>query len=125
MDFLALNSVDLRGSKVRALTPTFVPAGREKLLFIRELPTDIDLDTLSLADGLHRLVIRAEGKNGREGVEEVPFVAHDGAGIIVSGLRPTRYAAARCASRWMPSTPMIRLTRAAPRRARRSRNGCG
>ena len=54
----------------------------------RELPTDIDLDTLSLTDGPHRLVIRAEGQNGREGVEEIPFVVHNGPGIIVSGLRP-------------------------------------
>ncbi len=54
----------------------------------RELPTDIDLDTLSLRDGEHRLVIRAEGQNGPEGVEEIPFVVHNGPGIIVSGLRP-------------------------------------
>jgi hypothetical protein len=54
----------------------------------RELPTDIALDTLSLADGAHRLVIRAAGENGREGVEEVPFVVHNGPGVIVSGLRP-------------------------------------
>jgi hypothetical protein len=53
----------------------------------REPPTDIDLDTLSLADGAHRLVIRAAGQNGREGVEEIPFVVHNGPGIIVSGLR--------------------------------------
>jgi hypothetical protein len=55
----------------------------------RELPTDIDLDTLSFADGAHHLVIRAEGQNGREGVEEIPFVVHNGPGIIVSGLRPS------------------------------------
>jgi hypothetical protein len=54
----------------------------------RELPTDIALDTLTLTDGAHRLVIRAAGENGREGVEEVPFVVHNGPGIIVSGLRP-------------------------------------
>ncbi len=54
----------------------------------RELPTDIALDTLSLTDGAHRLVIRAEGQNGREGVEEIPFVVHNGPGISVSGLRP-------------------------------------
>jgi hypothetical protein len=53
----------------------------------RELPTDIALDTLSLADGAHRLVIRAEGQNGREGVEEIPFVVQNGPGISVSGLR--------------------------------------
>ncbi len=54
----------------------------------RELPTAIELDTLNLADGAHRLVIRAEGQNGQEGVEEIPFVVHNGPGIIVSGLRP-------------------------------------
>jgi hypothetical protein len=54
----------------------------------RELPTDITLDTLSLADGAHRLVIRAEDQNGREGIEEIPFVVHNGPGISVSGLRP-------------------------------------
>jgi hypothetical protein len=53
-----------------------------------ELPTDIALDTLSLSDGVHRLVIRAEGQNGREGVEEIPFVVQNGPGISVSGLRP-------------------------------------
>ncbi|HEY9513663.1 MAG TPA: cytochrome C [Rhodanobacter sp.] len=54
----------------------------------RELPTDITLDTRTLEDGPHRLVIRAEGQNGHEGVEEVPFVVHNGPGITVSGLRP-------------------------------------
>jgi len=54
----------------------------------RELPTDIALDTLSLSDGMHRMVIRAEGENGREGVEEIAFVVQNGPGISVSGLRP-------------------------------------
>jgi hypothetical protein len=54
----------------------------------RELPTDIALDTLSLTDGAHRLVIRAQGQNGRVGVEEIPFVVQNGPGINVSGLRP-------------------------------------
>ncbi|MGO9935385.1 MAG: cytochrome C [Steroidobacteraceae bacterium] len=54
----------------------------------RELPTDIALDTLSLTDGAHRLVIRADGQDGREGVEEIPFVVHNGPGIVVSGLLP-------------------------------------
>jgi hypothetical protein len=57
-------------------------------LIDRELPIDIALDTLSLIDGEHRLVVRAEGENGREGVEEIPFVVRNGPGIIVSGLRP-------------------------------------
>ena len=54
----------------------------------RELPSDIALDTLGLTDGVHRLVIRAEGQNGRVGVEEIPFVVQNGPGINVSGLRP-------------------------------------
>lgn len=52
------------------------------------LPTEIMLDTRSLSDGAHRLVIRAQGQNGREGVEEIPFKVHNGPGIVVSGLRP-------------------------------------
>ena len=58
-----------------------------KPLIDRELPIDIALDTLTLIDGAHRLVVRAEGENGREGVEEIPFVVRNGPGIIVSGLR--------------------------------------
>jgi hypothetical protein len=54
----------------------------------RELPADVALDTLTLVDGAHRLVFRTAGQDGREGVEEVPFVVHNGPGIIVSGLRP-------------------------------------
>jgi hypothetical protein len=54
----------------------------------RELPTDIALDTRSLTDGVHRMVIRAQGQNGREGVEEISFVVQNGPGISVSGLRP-------------------------------------
>jgi hypothetical protein len=57
-------------------------------LIDRELPIDIALDTLNLIDGTHRLVVRAEGENGRQGVEEIPFVVRNGPGIIVSGLRP-------------------------------------
>ena len=57
-------------------------------LIDRELPIDIALDTLSLIDGAHRLVVRAAGADGREGVEEIPFVVRNGPGIIVSGLRP-------------------------------------
>ena len=52
------------------------------------LPTDIALDTQSLTDGAHRLLIRARGQDGREGVEEIPFVVQNGPGIVVSGLRP-------------------------------------
>jgi hypothetical protein len=55
----------------------------------RELPTDVTLDTRSLEDGPHRLLIRAQGQNGREGIEEIPFQVRNGPGIIVSGLRPS------------------------------------
>lgn len=52
----------------------------------RELPTDVVLDTRGMTDGFHRLTIRAEDQNGREGVEEIPFHVRNGPGIIVSGL---------------------------------------
>jgi hypothetical protein len=54
----------------------------------RQLPAEVSLDTTSLADGPHRLVIFARGESGREGVEEIPFVVHNGPGIVISGLRP-------------------------------------
>ncbi len=54
----------------------------------QELPTEVSLDTADLTDGPHRLTILAQGESGREGVEEIPFVVHNGPGIIVSGLRP-------------------------------------
>jgi hypothetical protein len=54
----------------------------------RELPTDVILDTRSMADGPHRLTIRAEDQSGHEGVEEIPFQVRNGPGIIVSGLAP-------------------------------------
>ena len=54
----------------------------------QELPTEVSLDTTDLADGPHRLTILAQGESGREGIEEIPFVVHNGPGIIISGLRP-------------------------------------
>ena len=54
----------------------------------QELPTKVSIDTTDLTDGPHRLTILAQGESGREGVEEIPFVVHNGPGIIVSGLRP-------------------------------------
>lgn len=53
-----------------------------------ELPTALTLDTRKLTDGPHRLIVRAEGQNGAEGVEEIPFHVQNGPGILVSGLRP-------------------------------------
>ena len=59
-----------------------------KPIIDQELPTAVTLDTRSLEDGPHRLLIRAQGQSGSEGVEELPFQVHNGPGIIVSGLRP-------------------------------------
>lgn len=53
-----------------------------------ELPTAFELDTRTLDDGPHRLIIRAEDQGGAEGVEEIPFHVQNGPGILVSGLRP-------------------------------------
>ena len=53
-----------------------------------ELPTQLNLDTRKLSDGPHRLIVRAEGSNGAEGVEEIPFHVQNGPGIMVSGLKP-------------------------------------
>ena len=53
----------------------------------QELPADVALDTRTLPDGPHRLTIRAQGENGRDGVEEIPFHVQNGPGIIVSGLQ--------------------------------------
>jgi hypothetical protein len=54
----------------------------------QELPTNVSLDTTSLADGPHRLTILARGESGHEGFKEIPFVVHNGPGIVISGLRP-------------------------------------
>lgn len=53
-----------------------------------ELPTELSLDTRKLADGPHRLIVRAEDQGGTEGIEEIPFHVQNGPGILVSGLRP-------------------------------------
>jgi hypothetical protein len=52
------------------------------------LPTDVSLDTRTLEDGAHRLRICAQGQNGPEGAEEIPFQVHNGPGIVISGLQP-------------------------------------
>ena len=57
-------------------------------LIDHELPTTLTQDTRQLADGPHRLVIRAEDQSGAEGVEEIAFRVQNGPGILVSGLRP-------------------------------------
>jgi hypothetical protein len=52
------------------------------------LPLDLPLDTGRLADGPHRIVVKARDGAGREGFEEIPFNVHNGPGVVVSGLRP-------------------------------------
>lgn len=54
----------------------------------QELPATFDLDTKRLADGPHRLTVRAEDQRGIEGVEEIRFFVQNGPGIKVTGLRP-------------------------------------
>lgn len=61
--------------------------GETRPIIDRELPADVVLDTRNLEDGPHRLVIRAQGQDGSEGVEEIPFQVHNGPGITVAGLR--------------------------------------
>ena len=56
----------------------------------QKLPTDVSLDTRTLEDGPHRITIRAQDENGREGVEEIQFQVQNGPGIVVSGLSSAR-----------------------------------
>ena len=59
-----------------------------KPIIDQELPANVTLDTCTLEDGPHRLLIRAQGQSGSEGQEELAFQVHNGPGIVVSGLRP-------------------------------------
>ena len=43
--------------------------GNPQPLVDQELPSEVHLDTRSLEDGPHQLVIRAQDQDGREGVE--------------------------------------------------------
>jgi hypothetical protein len=54
----------------------------------QSLPADVRINTLDLADGPHRLIVRAVGQNGREGHEEIAFNVQNGPGVVVAGLRP-------------------------------------
>lgn len=60
--------------------------GSPQPIIDEELPSDITIDTRTLEDGPHRLVIRAEDQDGREGIEEIPFRVQNGPGITVAGL---------------------------------------
>lgn len=51
-----------------------------------EAPATLELDTEGLADGPHRLRVRALEDSGPVGVEEVPFTVRNGPGIVVVGL---------------------------------------
>jgi hypothetical protein len=61
--------------------------GNPEPIIDEELPANVSLDTHKLVDGPHRLVIRAEGRDGREGIEEIPFQVSNGPGIAIAGLR--------------------------------------
>jgi hypothetical protein len=52
------------------------------------LPANVQLDTATLSDGPHRLIVRARDWRGREGHEEIPFNVHNGPGVVISGLSP-------------------------------------
>src|SRR5215510_6440720 len=51
-----------------------------------EPPGTLELDTEGLADGPHRLRVRAIEDSGTVGVEEIPFTVRNGPGIAVVGL---------------------------------------
>src|SRR5262245_13127839 len=51
-----------------------------------EPPATLELDTEGLADGPHRLRVRAIEDSGTVGVEEIPFTVRNGPGIAVVGL---------------------------------------
>lgn len=53
----------------------------------QEAPGSFDLDTTDLADGPHRLVVRAHEPGGIPAVEVIPFTVRNGPGIAVFGLR--------------------------------------
>jgi len=74
---------NVRGPRVRV----FIDDDPQPIID-RVLPTDVILDTRGMSDGPHRLTIRAQDQNGREGIEEIPFNVRNGPGIIVSGLDP-------------------------------------
>jgi hypothetical protein len=80
-------TAEREGGIMRARVRVFLDDDPEPVIE-REMPTDVELDTLHLKDGAHRVVIRAQDQNGREGVHEIPFVVQNGPGIRVSGLRP-------------------------------------
>jgi len=60
--------------------------GNSEPMIEADLPGNVSIDTRTLEDGPHRLVIRATAEDGQEGFEEIPFNVHNGPGITVAGL---------------------------------------
>lgn len=52
------------------------------------LPSDFRLNTYTLVDGAHRVVVRATDVNGKVSVREIPFRVDNGPGLTVTGLAP-------------------------------------
>ena len=50
-------------------------------------PAELELDTSTLEDGPHVLVVVATDESGRRGVRRIPFEVRNGPGIAVTGLR--------------------------------------
>jgi hypothetical protein len=65
----------------------YLDDGREPLVD-QVPPANVQLDTERLADGPHRLTVRACDASGRDGYEEIPFKVQNGPGVVVSGLTP-------------------------------------
>jgi len=61
---------------------------RSEPIVDQPLPADVQINTLDLADGPHRLIVRAVGQNGREGHDEILFTVQNGPGVVIAGLRP-------------------------------------
>ena len=53
----------------------------------QEAPGSFNLETTDLADGPHKLVVRAHEPGGTPAVEVIPFTVRNGPGIAVFGLR--------------------------------------
>ena len=53
-----------------------------------QLPTRITLDTTALADGAHRIRMRATDDTGRVSVLDIAFKVRNGPGVSVTGLVP-------------------------------------
>lgn len=62
--------------------------GSDQPFIEEDLPTSVKLDTSTLADGPHRLTVRATDRTGKVSVHEVPFRVRNGPGVTVTGLVP-------------------------------------